>query len=56
VQVLASITRTWIEKQRAELRAGLLRYSALAALLLVVFLVVFATMQPTSKFVRQLLG
>lgn len=56
VQVLASITRTWIDKQRAELRRGLLRYSAMAALLMVVFVVVFATMQSGSKFVRQLLG
>ena len=47
--VLGSVTRTWIEKQQAELRRGLLRYSAASALLLVLLVVAIVVQQPGSR-------
>jgi polysaccharide chain length determinant protein (PEP-CTERM system associated) len=54
--VLGSVTRSWVEKYRAQLRTGLLRYSIASALLLVVFVAVVAAQQPGSRLLRQLLG
>jgi len=54
--VLGSVTRTWVEKQRAELKAGLLRYSAASGLLVVLFGVVLFFQEPGSRWLRQLIG
>jgi polysaccharide chain length determinant protein (PEP-CTERM system associated) len=54
--VLGSVTRSWVEKYRAQMRRGMLRYSIACALLLVVFVVVFAAQQPGSRMLRELLG
>jgi hypothetical protein len=54
--VLGSVTRSWVEKYRAQLRSGLLRYSVAAAALFVVFIVVVVVQQPASRLVRQMLG
>lgn len=54
--VLGTVTRSWVEKYRAQLHRGLLRYSIAAALLFVVFIVVVAAQQPASRLLRQVLG
>ena len=54
--VLGVVTRTWAEKYRAQIRGGLLRYSAAAGLLLVTFVVVLAVQGPVSKLLRDHLG
>jgi polysaccharide chain length determinant protein (PEP-CTERM system associated) len=54
--VLGSVSRTWLEKQKSALRHGLLRYSALAGLLLVMFIVVEVIKNPASRYLRDLLG
>nr|WP_298718467.1 XrtA system polysaccharide chain length determinant [uncultured Steroidobacter sp.] len=54
--VLGSVTRSWVEKYRAQLRRGLLRYSVAAAALFVVFIVVVVMQQPASRLLRQMLG
>jgi len=54
--VLGSVTRSWVEKYRAQLRGGLLRYSLASALLFVVFIVVVVVQQPGSRLLRQMLG
>lgn len=54
--VLGSVTRTWIDKYRAELRRGLLRYSAASVLLFVVFIVALFMQQPGSRLLQQILG
>jgi polysaccharide chain length determinant protein (PEP-CTERM system associated) len=53
--VLGSVSRTWVEKQRAEMRHGLMRYAAASGLLLMLFIVAVAVQQPASRFLRQLL-
>jgi polysaccharide chain length determinant protein (PEP-CTERM system associated) len=54
--VLGSVTRSWVEKYRAQLRGGLLRYSFAAGLLFVVFIVVVVAQQPGSRLLRQVLS
>jgi polysaccharide chain length determinant protein (PEP-CTERM system associated) len=54
--VLGSVTRSWVEKYRAQLRRGLLRYSFAAGLLFVVFIVVVVAQQPGSRLLRQMLS
>lgn len=54
--VLGSVTRSWVEKYRVQLRGGLLRYSLASGLLLVTFIVVLAAQQPGSRLLRQMLG
>jgi polysaccharide chain length determinant protein (PEP-CTERM system associated) len=54
--VLGSVTRSWVEKYRAQLRGGLLRYSFAAGLLFVVFIVVVVAQQPGSRLLRQMLS
>jgi polysaccharide chain length determinant protein (PEP-CTERM system associated) len=54
--VLGAVARTWVERQREEIRRGLLRYSALSALLLVLFAVMVMVQQPASRFLRNVLG
>lgn len=54
--VIGSVTRTWLEKQRAELRMGLLRYSAMSALLLGLFIVAVLVQGPAARLMRQVLG
>jgi len=56
VTVIGSVTRTWVDKYRAELRSGLLRYSIASGLLLAVFVVVLFMQQPASKYLRHLVG
>jgi polysaccharide chain length determinant protein (PEP-CTERM system associated) len=54
--VLGAISRTWLDKQRDELRRGLLRYSAASALLLLAFVVVVIAQQPASKLLRHMMS
>jgi polysaccharide chain length determinant protein (PEP-CTERM system associated) len=54
--VLGSVTRSWVEKYRAQLRGGVLRYSFAAGLLFVVFVVVVVAQQPGSRLLRQMLS
>jgi len=54
--VLGTVTRSWVEKYRAQLRGGLLRYSIASALLFVVFIVVVVAQQPGSRLIRHVLG
>ena len=54
--VLGTVTRSWVEKYRAQLHKGLLRYAIASALLFVVFIVVVAAQQPASRLLRQVLG
>ncbi|HEY0687096.1 MAG TPA: XrtA system polysaccharide chain length determinant [Steroidobacter sp.] len=54
--VLGTVTRSWVEKYRAQLRQGLVRYAAASALLFVVFVVVVVAQQPASRLLRQVLS
>lgn len=54
--VLGSVTRSWIEAQRRELRRGLLRYSAASGLLFAAFIVVLAAQNVGSRLLRDMLG
>jgi polysaccharide chain length determinant protein (PEP-CTERM system associated) len=54
--VLGQVSRTWLEKQRAAMRNGFLRYSAAAGLLFVLFIVVEVIKNPASRYLRNLLG
>ncbi|MDY6945963.1 MAG: XrtA system polysaccharide chain length determinant [Pseudomonadota bacterium] len=54
--VLGTVTRSWVEKYRAQLHKGVLRYSIASGLLFVVFIVVIAVQQPASRLLRQVLG
>jgi polysaccharide chain length determinant protein (PEP-CTERM system associated) len=54
--VLGTVTRSWVEKYRAQLRGGLLRYSLASGALFVVFIVVVVVQQPGSRLLRQMLG
>ncbi len=54
--VLGSVSRTWLEKQRAAMRNGFLRYSAAAGLLFVLFIVVEVIKNPASRYLRNILG
>ncbi len=53
--ILGSVSRTWLEKQREEIRRGLIRYSAASGLLLVVFVIVLVVQRPASLLLRQML-
>ena len=53
--VLGTVMRGWLERDRAELRAGLRRYVAASGALFVVFIVVMLVQEPTSNLVRNLL-
>ena len=50
------MSRTWLEKQKAAMRNGFLRYSAAAGLLFVLFIVVEIIKNPASRYLRNLLG
>jgi polysaccharide chain length determinant protein (PEP-CTERM system associated) len=54
--VLGAVSRTWLEKQRAAMRNGFLRYSAAAGLLFVLFIVVEVIKNPASRYLRNILG
>jgi hypothetical protein len=54
--VLGSVTRSWVEKYRSQLRHGLLRYSFASGLLFVAFIVVVVAQQPGSRLLRQVLS
>jgi polysaccharide chain length determinant protein (PEP-CTERM system associated) len=54
--VLGTVTRSWVEKYRAQLHKGVLRYSIASGLLFVVFIVVVAAQRPASQLLRQVLG
>ena len=54
--VLGSVTCTWIDKQRHEMRVALLRYSAASVMLGVVFVVAVVMNQTAARFMRELLG
>lgn len=52
VPVLGSVARTWVELQRAEIKRGLLRYSAACALLFVLFVVTVANQRTASQLIH----
>lgn len=54
--VLGAVTRTWLEKQRAEMRIGVLRYAAMSGLLFVLFVVAVLAQEPAARLMRQVLG
>jgi polysaccharide chain length determinant protein (PEP-CTERM system associated) len=54
--VLGVVTRTWVDKYRAQMRGGLMRYAVASGLLLVAFLVVLIAQGPLSKMLREQLG
>ena len=54
--VLGAVSRTWLEKQKAVMRRGFLRYSAAAGLLFVLFIVVQIFQDPASRMLRGLLS
>jgi polysaccharide chain length determinant protein (PEP-CTERM system associated) len=51
--VLGVVTRSWVDKYREQMRAGMLRYSIAAGLLIVVFVVVVAVQDNGSRLLRQ---
>jgi polysaccharide chain length determinant protein (PEP-CTERM system associated) len=55
VPVLGVISRMWLEKERAEVRSGLVRYAGACVLLLLLFFVVLAVEQPASRYLREIL-
>lgn len=55
LQVFGTVMRGWLERERSELRKGLLRYVAASGALLVVFIVFMVVEQPASRMVRSLL-
>ena len=54
--MLGVVTRTWVEKYRAQLRGGLMRYAIVSGLLLVSFVAVLLVQEPVSRFLRAQLG
>lgn len=53
--VLGSVMRGWLERERADLRAGLRRYIAASALLLALFFVAIFIQQPASRMLRHVI-
>jgi hypothetical protein len=53
--VLGVVTRTWVDKYREQMRAGMLRYSIAAGLLVVVFVVVVLVQENGSRLLRQII-
>jgi polysaccharide chain length determinant protein (PEP-CTERM system associated) len=53
--VLGVVTRTWVHKYRAQMRAGLMRYAIASGALVVLFVIVFAAQEPASAFLRKLI-
>ena len=56
VHRLGVVTRVWVDKHRAQIRGGLMRYAVASGLLLVSFIVVLALQGPVSKMLRAQLG
>jgi polysaccharide chain length determinant protein (PEP-CTERM system associated) len=54
--VLGSVTRTWVEKYRAQIRSGLFRYAIASGLLIASFVVVLLVQDPMSRLLRAHLG
>lgn len=54
--VLGCVAHTCVEKREAELRRGMLRYSAASGLLFAVFLVALIAQQPGSRLLRAMLS
>jgi hypothetical protein len=54
--VFGTVGRTWVERQQAEVRRSLMRYSAASALLLVLFFATLLVQQPASRLMRDVLG
>lgn len=54
--VLGVVSMTWMEKQRAALKLGYLRYGALLFLLLVIFGVVVTLQSPAARLVSRVLA
>ena len=53
--VIGTVTRTWVDKYRRQVRAGLLRYSMAAGLLFVLFIVVVIAQESGSQLLRHYL-
>ncbi|PZN32865.1 MAG: chain-length determining protein [Proteobacteria bacterium] len=56
LDVLGTVSAAWVDKQRAAVRRGVLRYSAASAALLAAFVVAVAVQGRASRFFSQLLG
>jgi polysaccharide chain length determinant protein (PEP-CTERM system associated) len=54
--VLGVVTRTWVDKYKAQMRAGFIRYAVAAGLLFFLFAVVFVAQAPASKMLRNLVA
>src|SRR5690606_6258625 len=54
--VLGSVSRTWMDEQRAQVRGSLLRYSAASGLLFVLLVLAVVAQQPASRFLQSMLG
>lgn len=53
--VLGVVTRTWVHKYRADMRAGLMRYAVASGALVVVFVAVMVAQESASAFLRKLI-
>jgi polysaccharide chain length determinant protein (PEP-CTERM system associated) len=53
--VLGAVMNGWLDKERATLRAGLMRYVAASAALFVVFVVTLLVQQPAARMLRHAL-
>jgi polysaccharide chain length determinant protein (PEP-CTERM system associated) len=51
--VLGVVTRTWVDKYRAQMRAGLMRYAVASGLLVVLFAAVLFAQEGASAFLRK---
>jgi polysaccharide chain length determinant protein (PEP-CTERM system associated) len=54
--VLGVVTRTWVEKYRAQMRAGLMRYAVASGLLVFAFVAVLLAQEGASAFLRKFIG
>lgn len=55
IPVLGVVTRTWVHKYHAQMRAGLMRYAIASGALVVVFVAVMLAQEPASAFLRKLI-
>jgi polysaccharide chain length determinant protein (PEP-CTERM system associated) len=53
--VLGSVMNGWLDRERAALRAGLMRYIAASAALFVLFVITLAVQKPAANALRQVL-
>jgi polysaccharide chain length determinant protein (PEP-CTERM system associated) len=54
--VLGTVMRSWLDRQRAELRGSFMRYVGASAALVVLFIATLLLQQPVSRMLRQVLS